>query len=106
MQLDGHFFGVSVVDDSAARSHLPSAAVLQVQPQPASQVVLWRSGVPVLSRPLSSLQEVVPGHARRQQALSSDPTAPRYHFCLLLKDAEPLLLATAVDSERRDVRNQ
>ena len=93
MQLEGHFFAVFTSDE----------ALLQLQPgkhgswTESGQLQLWQGGRRVHASRLGDLQEVAMG-----QRAGSD-ASPRYHFCLLFRAAEPLLLSTCTHSERRDV---
>ena len=58
---------------------------------------LWLKGMEIHTGQLSNVHEVAMG-----QRVEHSTTA-QYHFCLLYRGAEPLLLSTRSDSERRDV---
>ena len=96
LQLDGIFF--AVVTNQASTS---TEAVLQFEPGTHNRwssgyVRLWLGGKETHSGRLSELHTVAMGQR-------VGDTAPLYHFCLLYSRAEPLLLSTRTDLERRDV---
>ena len=87
--IEGHFFAVLTPSDAPA--------ILQIEPA-SRRVSLWCGGKQAHAGNLADLSEVAMGqHA-------GDDTSQRYHFCLLYRGAEPLLLTTRTDFERRDVR--
>ena len=91
--LDGYYF--AVVTGSAGE------AVLQLAPGrngwESGSVTVWHGGKRIHRSSLSSVHDITMG-----QRVGSD--SPRYNFCVLHRDAAPLLLSTRTDAERRDVR--
>ena len=98
-ELHGHFF--AVVTNQASAS---AEAVLQLEPGTlngwfSGHVRLWLGGEEIHSGRLSELHKVAMG----QRVGNVGNMTPLYHFCLLYSRAEPLLLSTRTDLERRDV---